>query len=49
MDGGQTVAGKISYISPVVDAASGLATIKAIFNNSTGAIRPGVAARMSAE
>lgn len=49
MDGGQTVAGKISYVSPVVDAASGLATIKAIFNNSAGAIRPGVAARMSAE
>jgi hypothetical protein len=32
-----------------VDAASGLATIKAIFDNSTGAVRPGVAARMTAD
>jgi membrane fusion protein (multidrug efflux system) len=49
MDGGQTVEGKICYISPVVDAASGLARIKAIFDNSGGEIRPGLAARMMAE
>ena len=49
MDGGQTVEGKICYISPVVGAASGLARIKAIFDNSGGEIRPGLAARMMAE
>lgn len=49
MDGGQTIAGKICFISPVVDAASGLAKIKAIFDNSTGEIRPGLAARMVPE
>ena len=49
MDGGQTMEGKICYISPVVDAASGLARIKAIFDNPGGKIRPGLAARMMAE
>jgi RND family efflux transporter MFP subunit len=49
MDGGQTMEGKICYISPVVDAASGLARIKAIFDNPGGKIRPGLAARMTAE
>ena len=49
LDGGQTIAGKICFISPVVDAASGLARIKAIFDNSTGEIRPGLAARMVPE
>jgi RND family efflux transporter MFP subunit len=49
VDGGQTVAGKISFISPVVDAASGLARVKAIFDNAAGKIRPGLAARMSVE
>jgi len=49
LDGGQTMAGKICYISPVVDAASGLARIKAIFDNSNGEIRPGLAARMVAD
>ena len=49
MDGGQTVTGKICFISPVVDAASGLARFKAIFDNTTGTIRPGLAARMTTE
>jgi multidrug efflux system membrane fusion protein len=49
VDGGQTMVGKICFISPVVDAASGLARIKAIFDNSAGEIRPGLAARMIAE
>jgi RND family efflux transporter MFP subunit len=49
LDGGQTVAGKISFISPVVDAASGLARVKAIFDNADGKIRPGLAAKIAAE
>lgn len=46
VDGGETVSGKICFISPVVDAASGLAKIKAIFDNTGGKIRPGLAAKM---
>ncbi|HEY4416358.1 MAG TPA: efflux RND transporter periplasmic adaptor subunit [Verrucomicrobiae bacterium] len=49
VDGGQTVSGKIVYISPTVDAASGLARIKAIFDNADGKIRPGLAAQMTVE
>ncbi len=49
MDGGQTVTGKVCFISPVVDAASGLARFKAIFDNATGTIRPGLAARLTTE
>jgi len=49
VDGGQTVDGKICFISPVVDAASGLARIKAVFDNAEGEIRPGLAARMTLE
>ena len=49
LDGGQSVSGKICFISPVVDAASGLARVKAIFENADGKIRPGLAAKMTAE
>ncbi|MGO8765096.1 MAG: efflux RND transporter periplasmic adaptor subunit [Limisphaerales bacterium] len=49
LDGGQAVSGKICFISPVVDAASGLVRIKAIFDNRDGKIRPGLAAKMIAE
>ncbi len=48
-DDGQTVSGKISFISPTVDAASGLVRVKAIFENADGKIRPGLAAKMIAE
>jgi RND family efflux transporter MFP subunit len=43
------VPGKISYLSPVVDAASGLMKVKAIFENPDGKIRPGVAGKMTFE
>jgi len=43
------VTGKMCFISPVVDSASGLAKVKAVFDNSDGIIRPGLAARMIAE
>ena len=35
--------------APVVDAASGLARIKVIFDNQGGEIRPGLAARLTTE
>ncbi len=38
--------GRISFISPVVDPASGLQEIKAVFDNSDGKINPGVAGEM---
>ena len=47
--GTRTVAGKICFISPVVDPASGLATVKAIFENADGAIRPGLAAKLTVQ
>jgi multidrug efflux pump subunit AcrA (membrane-fusion protein) len=48
VDGAATpVIGKISFISPVVDPASGLAKVKAIFENADAKIRPGLAARMT--
>lgn len=46
IEDGQTVSGKISFISPVVDAASGLTRIKALFDNTDGKIRPGLSATM---
>lgn len=47
--GGQTVSAKICFVSPVVDAASGLARVKAIFDNPDGKIRPGLAAKLLVE
>jgi RND family efflux transporter MFP subunit len=40
------VVGKIIYVSPVVDPASGLLKIKVLFDNPNGQIRPGVAGKM---
>jgi membrane fusion protein (multidrug efflux system) len=37
----------ISFIAPVVDSASGLARVRAVFENSDNAIRPGLAAKMT--
>jgi RND family efflux transporter MFP subunit len=41
--------GKICFVSPVVDPASGLATVKAIFENADGGVRPGLAATLTVE
>lgn len=38
--------GTISFISPVVDPASGLMKVKVVFENPEGKIRPGVAGKM---
>jgi len=40
------VEASISFIAPVVDSASGLVRLKAVFDNAEGAVRPGLAARM---
>ena len=37
------VAGKISFVSPVVDPASGLMRVKVLCNNADGQVKPGVA------
>ncbi len=40
------VAGKVSFISPVVDPSSGLLKIRVLFDNRDEAVRPGVDGRM---
>ena len=49
VDGGVTISGKICFISPTVDAASGLAKVKAIFDNADNQIRPGLSAQLTTE
>lgn len=44
-----TVVAKVSFLSPVVDPASGLAKVKALFDNADSKVRPGLAARLIAE
>jgi len=39
--------GVISFVSPVVDAASGLMKVKAIFENPDSKVRPGVSGKMT--
>jgi RND family efflux transporter MFP subunit len=39
------VRGSIVFISPVVDSASGLQKIKAVFDNADGRVRPGLAGK----
>ena len=41
--------GTISFVSPVVDPASGLLKVKALFDNADGKIRPGVPGKMMFE
>ena len=43
------IKGSICFLSPVVDQASGLAKVKAIFDNAAGQTRPGLAAVMTLE
>ena len=40
------IQGTITFVSPVVDPASGLLKVRAIFDNPDGKIRPGVAGKM---
>ncbi|MEW6302146.1 MAG: efflux RND transporter periplasmic adaptor subunit [Verrucomicrobiota bacterium] len=49
IDAGATptvVQAQITFISPVVDPASGLLRVRALFDNPDGKVRPGVAGRM---
>jgi RND family efflux transporter MFP subunit len=38
--------GKVSFLSPVVDPASGLSKVKILFDNGSGKVRPGIAGKM---
>ncbi len=40
------VAGAVSFVSPVIDPASGLMKVKLIFDNPDGKVRPGAAGRL---
>jgi RND family efflux transporter MFP subunit len=40
------VEAKLVFISPVVDSASGLQKVKAIFDNADGKVRPGITGKM---
>ncbi len=42
----QTRQGAIEFVSPIVDASSGLRTIKVVFDNTDGSIQPGVTGAM---
>ena len=41
-----TIAGRIIFLSPVIDPASGLRRVKVLFDNADGKINPGVAGKM---
>jgi len=41
--------GKVVFLSPVVDSASGLQKVKVLFDNSDGKVRPGVSGKMFLE
>jgi RND family efflux transporter MFP subunit len=41
--------GQVCYVSPVVDPASGLMTIKVLVDNADGSIRPGIAGLLELE
>jgi len=41
-----SVSGQITFLSPVIDPASGLRRVKVVFDNSDGKINPGVAGKM---
>jgi len=43
------IEGKLTYISPVVDPASGLMKLKVLFENPNGQIRPGAAGQLILE
>lgn len=45
----ESVKAVIALTAPVVDQASGLARVKAVFDNASGKVRPGLAAKMIIE
>lgn len=44
-----TIQGKIVFLSPVVDPASGLQKVRVLFDNTDGRVRPGVAGKLIIE
>ena len=47
--GPMSVEGKLVFLSPVVDPASGLQKVKVLFDNAGGKVAPGVAGKMLLE
>lgn len=45
----EPVKATVSLIAPVVDSASGLARVKALFDNADGKVRPGLSAKLILE
>jgi multidrug efflux pump subunit AcrA (membrane-fusion protein) len=43
------VSGRVTFVSPVVDAASSLVEVRVQFSNADRRIRPGVKARLRVE
>ena len=41
-----TISGQITFLSPVIDPASGLRRVKVLFDNADGKVNPGVAGKM---
>lgn len=41
--------GTIDFVSPIIDASSGLRTVKVIFDNSDGSVQPGVGGTLQIE
>jgi len=41
-----TISGQITFLSPVIDPASGLRRVKVLFDNADGNVNPGVAGKM---
>jgi RND family efflux transporter MFP subunit len=48
-DGPVTVRGSVDFISPLVDASSGLREVKVVFDNPDGRVHPGVAGVIASE
>ena len=44
-----SLSGRITFLSPVVDPASGLQKVRVLFDNASGRVRPGVAGKMILE
>jgi RND family efflux transporter MFP subunit len=44
---GKPVEGVVEFASPVIDPASGLRQVKAVFDNDDGSVQPGVKAKLS--
>ena len=49
LTGTAALTGKVVFLSPVVDPASGLQKVKLLFDNADGKVRPGLAGKLFIE